>query len=108
MQLKSHRQFVQEQTEDSPEFNREYELAGQRARFAVALAMQRERRGLTQQELSEISGLSQPMLARYENGQIPTVPTLQRLAAALNARVLLLSDAVIFEPLDDMRKKVQA
>jgi transcriptional regulator with XRE-family HTH domain len=103
MNLKSHRQFVQEQIEKSPEFAQEYDQSQNETRFAVALAMLREERGLTQQQLAESSGLSQPMLARYENGQIPTVPTLQRLAAALSARVLVSPDTVSFETVESTR-----
>ena len=38
------------------------------ARFAIALARLREKRGLTQQQLAQAAGLRQPMLARYERG----------------------------------------
>ncbi len=50
MNLKSHRQYVQEQSENE-EFAREYEQAQAQARFAVELAMARERQGLTQEQL---------------------------------------------------------
>lgn len=103
MKLKSHRQFVREQIEQEPELVEEYKKAQIDARFAVALAMLREKQGLTQQQLAESAGLKQPMLARYENGQIPTVPTLQRLAGALDARVLIAPDAITFEPLSRKR-----
>ena len=99
LNFKSHRQYVQEQAQKNPEFAAEYTRAQMETRFAIALAMLREERGLTQQQLADSSGLSQPMLARYEKGQIPTVPTLQRLAAALEARVLLSADEIAFEPL---------
>ena len=97
LNFKTQRQYAQEHIATSPEFAAEYVRAQMETRFAVALAMLRQERGLTQQQLAEASGLSQPMLARYEKGQIPTVPTLQRLAAALDARVLLSPDAITFE-----------
>lgn len=105
LNFKSHRQYVQEQVEKNPEFAAEYAKAQMETRFAVALAMLREERGLTQQEVADKAGLKQPMLARYENGQIPTVPTLQRLAAALDARVLLSPDAITFEPVTSERRR---
>lgn len=105
MNLKSHRQYADEQKAKSPEFAREYEKATSEARFAVALAMLREKRGLTQQEVAEKAGIAQPMLARYERGQLPTVPTLQRLAAALDARVTLLPDEIRIEPTPTRRAK---
>ena len=107
MKLKSHRQFVQEQIETQPELAAEYKKAQIAARFAVALAMLRETQGLTQQQLAEATGLKQPMLARYENGQIPTVPTLQRLAGALEVRVLIAPDAITFEPIARTRKSAR-
>lgn len=107
LNFKSHRQYVQEQIEKNPEFAAEYAKAQMKTRFAVALAMLREERGLTQQQLAEAAGLKQPMLARYENGQIPTVPTLQRLAAALEMRVLLSPDAITFEPLIPRRNSAR-
>ena len=107
MKPKSHRQFVQEQIETEPELAQEYEKAQIAARFAIALAMLREKQGLTQQQLAEAAGLKQPMLARYENGQVPTVPTLQHLAGALEARVLIAPDAITFEPLAPQRKRAR-
>ena len=68
---KAHRQFVQEQIEKSPEFAAEYSKVQLEKSFAVALAMLREERGITQQQLADAAGLRQPMLARYENGQSP-------------------------------------
>ncbi|SHN44035.1 helix-turn-helix domain-containing protein [Cryptosporangium aurantiacum] len=42
--------------------------------------------GLTQAELAERAGMTQPQLSRLESGgATPTVPLLARLAAALNA-----------------------
>ena len=105
MNLKSHRQYVNEETAKSPELAQEYEKATSEARFAVALAMLREKRGLTQQQVAEKAGIAQPMLARYERGQLPTVSTLQRLAAALNARVTLLPDEIRIEPVVPRRLK---
>ncbi len=43
--------------------------------------------GLTQQELAERAGTSQPAIARYEQGTaVPTLPTLERLLLACGQR----------------------
>lgn len=68
---------------------REYENATAEVRFALALA---EARGMTQKQLSDVTKIKQPMLSRYERGQIPAVPTLQKIAAALNAQITIKSD----------------
>ena len=52
-------------------------------RFAVSLAMLREKRGLTQAQVGEKVGVKQPLVARWEKGHIPNVKTLALLAHAL-------------------------
>lgn len=52
--------------------------------FAVRLAALRARRGLTLRALAGLAGLSKNGIHLLEHGQRePTLPTLQRLAAAL-------------------------
>lgn len=56
------------------------------AAFGAALRAVRERRGLRQQELAEMAGLTAPQVSSFESGaRMPTVRTLRRLAAALDA-----------------------
>ncbi len=102
--MKSHREFVEAQCQD-PEFARAYTQARHEAAFAVALARLREDQGLTQKGLEERTGIRQPVLARYERGALPNLANLQKLAAALNARVTIQpSGAVQIEPLS-VRKR---
>ena len=96
LNFKSHRQYVQEQIDADPAFAVELEAARSEVQFAIGLARLREKRGLTQIALAEAAGIRQPMLARYERGQIPTVPTLQRLAQALNAEVRVSPTSITF------------
>src|SRR5437588_13049193 len=98
LNLKSHRQFVQEQIQADPEFAGLLEETRREVAFAIELARLRERRKMTQQALAEATGIKQPMLARYERGQIPTVPTLQRLAQAMDAEVRITGSAIRFVP----------
>ncbi|MDM4720238.1 helix-turn-helix transcriptional regulator [Micromonospora sp. WMMA1363] len=54
----------------------------------------RERRGWSQVQLARESGMTQSAVARFEaGGTVPTLPVLERLAAALNASL-----NVSFEP----------
>jgi len=56
--------------------------------MAEKLKALRERRGLTQEQLSEKSGVSRSYLARLETGrQDPTLSTLEKLAKALGVKV---------------------
>lgn len=68
----------------------EHAAAYEEARAALLLGqMVHDRRvelGLTQAELAERAGMTQPQLSRLESGgATPTVPLLARLAAALRA-----------------------
>ncbi len=83
--------YLAEQMKD-PEFAREYAKAKRETEFAFALAHMREAQGLTQEQLGARSGIPQETLSRLERGRIPALPTLQRLAKALNATVLILPD----------------
>ena len=59
---------------------------------AVARTIRRARAsaGLSQAELAERAGTSQPALARYETGAVlPTLPTLERLLVACGRRLQL-------------------
>ena len=97
MNLKSHRQYVQEQSKDE-EFTREYERAQIQARFAVELAMARERQGLTQEQVAQKAQIRQPMIARYERGQLPSTSTLLRLAGALDVDIIFSSGQCTIRP----------
>ena len=57
---------------------------------ATMIRRTRTRAGLTQRELAELTGTSQPALARYETGAaLPTLPTLERLLLACGRRLEL-------------------
>ena len=63
---------------------------------AYAVAMQvvelREKHGLTQAQLAELSGVDQGDISRIERGATsPTAKTLQRIAGALDADVSLVA-----------------
>lgn len=62
---------------------------------AALLVRARTAAGLTQRELAQRAGTSQPALARYESGAaLPTLPTLERLLLGCGRRLELSSTAV--------------
>ena len=53
------------------------------------VARLRRLRGLTQTELARRVGTQQPAIARIEQGHMPSLRTLLRVAEALNARLVI-------------------
>jgi DNA-binding XRE family transcriptional regulator len=58
--------------------------------FGVAVRARRLELGLTQERLAAQAGMSQGALSRLEHGRgVPTLPLLERLAAALSSNLLI-------------------
>jgi HTH-type transcriptional regulator / antitoxin HipB len=67
-----------------PEAAAAYEQARLRFELAEAIRSRREELGWSQRQLGERAGMTQPGIARFEaGGTTPTLPLLERLAAAL-------------------------
>ena len=94
-QYKPLQQYVAEKIAANPAFSDELAKAREGTRLGLALTELREERGLTQREIAARTGIKQPMLARIERGQMPTLPTLRRIAHALQARVIIAPDTGI-------------
>jgi DNA-binding XRE family transcriptional regulator len=61
--------------------------------FANLIIERRKALDLTQGDLAELTGISQPEISRIESGKVnPTIGTLGRLADGLKARVGLIED----------------
>ena len=59
-----------------------------RVKLAIALSKARKAQGLTQKELSEKTGIRQPVISRLEHGDTATqIDTLIRLFAAMNLKM---------------------
>lgn len=59
-----------------------------RVKLAIALSKARKTQGLTQKELSEKTGIRQPVISRLENGDTATqIDFLIRLATAMNMKM---------------------
>ena len=54
--------------------------------IAEKLRTAREALGMSQKELAELCGIEQPHISAYENGRMPTIPTLQKLCKALGLK----------------------
>lgn len=91
------RDFLNEQLKDKS-FAKEYQQASQALELGIEIALRREELGLTQQALTAKTSIKQPMIARIEKGQIPTLPTLQKIAQALDAAITITRDKVSITP----------
>jgi len=69
----------------------EYERAGRDLRMGDQLRAIRRSRNLTQQEVADRAGISQPALSRIElGGGVPDIETLRRLGNAMGVRFHLI------------------
>jgi len=81
------RQDLESELRD-PEFRRLYGAAEAKSELAVAFAYARHGLGLTQEEMSEVVGVSQPYIAKLESGEAnPTVGAIGSMLAILNLRL---------------------
>lgn len=70
-----------------------YEQTRLRFELAQAVRSRREELGLSQRQLAERAGMTQPGIARFEaGGTTPTIPILERLATALELRLTIALD----------------
>ncbi|MCC6095545.1 MAG: helix-turn-helix transcriptional regulator [Eubacterium sp.] len=68
------------------EFKKEYEALQPERDITMSLIQARKKAGLTQEELSQKTGISQADISRLENGsRNPSLALLNRIAKALNA-----------------------
>jgi DNA-binding XRE family transcriptional regulator len=73
-----------------PEFRAEYEALEPEFSIVQALIDARKNNGLTQQQLSERSGIAQGDISKIERGDAnPSLRTLKRLAAGMGTRLKL-------------------
>lgn len=81
--MSNFKDFLAQQLED-PEFRVEWEALQPERAIAQAMIDAREKKGITQQKLTELTGIAQSDISKIENGLAnPSIKTLQRLAAGL-------------------------
>ena len=75
--------FLDEQLKE-PEFRAEYEALQPERAVIQAMIDARRSSGMTQKQLSEITGIAQSDISKLENGSSnPSIRTLQRLASGM-------------------------
>ena len=81
------RKFLNKQLED-PDFRKEWDEMESEYQIMKAMIAARMETGITQQQLSEKTGINQSNLSRIENGNgNPSVSTLHRIASALGKKL---------------------
>ncbi len=97
--------WLEEEMRD-PEFRQIWEETSPQVSFGLALGTMREQRGMTQQQLANMTGIQRSVIARLENGDhAPTLTTQTKLAHALNARIEVHAEGWIdFVPTQAARK----
>lgn len=84
---KKFRETLNEQLKD-PKFKKEYDELEPEFAIINAIIDARKEMGLTQKQLSELTGITQADISKLENGNAnPSLKTLQRLAAAMGKTV---------------------
>ena len=87
LKMTDYREFLNEQLKD-PEFKAEYDALEPEFALMKAIMDTRVEKGLTQQKLSELSGISQADISRLESGTAnPSLKTIRRIASALGKTV---------------------
>ena len=72
------------------EFKKEYDALEPEFQIIKAMMKARNEKGITQKELSSITGITQADISKLENGTAnPSVKTLQRLANALGKNLII-------------------
>jgi transcriptional regulator with XRE-family HTH domain len=71
------------------EFQKEYDALDVEFALARSLIEARVRSGLTQEELADKMGTSQPTIARLESGHKPSLKTLERVAQVTGSKLMI-------------------
>ena len=85
--MTNYKDFLNEQLQD-PEVKAEYDALEPEFAIMQALMDARRESGLTQKQLSELTGIAQADISRLERGEgNPSLHTLQRLAKGLGRQI---------------------
>ena len=82
MKRKSARDLHDEMMQSDAEYDREYTALAEEFSLAREVIQARRLANLTQQELADKMNTTQAVIARMEGGSLPSMRTLERLAAA--------------------------
>ena len=88
--LKTSDELLAEQLASDPAFRADWERTALARGVSVALVRYRGEHGLSQKQLGELRGVTQPQVARLERGDVtPSMDTLMRLAAGLSIEFII-------------------
>jgi len=74
----------------NPEFRKEYDALEPEYAIIHAMIEARKHTGMTQKQLSEITGIAQGDISKIEIGEAnPTINTLKRLASGMGMKLIL-------------------
>jgi DNA-binding XRE family transcriptional regulator len=83
-------QVIEHSRETNPEFRTLWDASELARAVATEVVRYRAERGLTQAQLGELVGLTQPQVARLESGEeTPTLRTLAKVSAATDLEFLV-------------------
>ena len=79
--------YLAEQLQN-PDFKREYDALDAEYQLISSLIKARKEQGLSQQDLSKLTGIAQADLSKLENGNAnPSLRTLKRIASGLGKKL---------------------
>jgi ribosome-binding protein aMBF1 (putative translation factor) len=78
---------IRKQWRKDPQYMKEYDALAEEFELAKELIQARINAGLSQQDIAERMGTSQPVVARLESGHRPTLKSLDRYAKAIGMKV---------------------
>lgn len=85
--MSSYKEFFNEQLKDD-EIRKEYELLEPEFEVVRTIIQARKEKGITQKQLSEITGIAQGDISKIENGNAnPSIKTLKRIAAGMGKKL---------------------
>ena len=85
--MSSYKEFFNEQLKDD-EIRKEYELLEPEFEVVRTIIQARKEKGITQKQLSEITGIAQGDISKIENGNAnPSLNTLKRIAAGMGKKL---------------------
>ena len=87
MKRKSARDLHDEMMQNDAEYDREYTALAEEFSLAREVIQARRLAHLTQQELADRMNTTQAVVARMEGGSLPSMRTLERLAAATGTQL---------------------
>ena len=86
---KNYRESLNEMMKD-PEFKKEWDALEPEFQIIRAMIDARNEKGITQKELSSITGITQGDISKLENGTAnPSIRTLQRIAEGLGKNLVI-------------------